>query len=56
VCYYSAIEEKTVGNRTVANVIAGKCQGCGACVSTCKGKAMTLAGYTDDEIFEEVVA
>jgi heterodisulfide reductase subunit A2 len=56
VCYYSAIEERTVGNRTVANIIAGKCQGCGACVSTCKGKAITLAGYTDDELFEEVVA
>ena len=56
VCYYSAIEEKTVGSRTVANVVAGKCQGCGACVSTCKGKAITLAGYTDDEVFEEVVA
>jgi heterodisulfide reductase subunit A len=56
VCYYSAIEEKTAGGRTVAQVIAGKCQGCGACVSSCKGNAMTLPGYTDDEIFEEVVA
>ena len=56
VCHYSAIEEKEVGGRQVAEIIPGKCQGCGACVATCKGKAISLAGFSDDEIFEEIVA
>lgn len=56
VCHYSAIEEKDVAGRQVAEIIPGKCQGCGACVATCKGKAISLAGFSDDEIFEEIVA
>lgn len=56
VCHYSAIEEAQFQGRQVANIVPGKCQGCGACVATCKGKAITLAGYSDDEIYEEIVA
>jgi heterodisulfide reductase subunit A len=56
VCHYSAIEEKSLNGRQVAEIIPGKCQGCGACVATCKGKAISLAGFSDDEIFEEIVA
>ena len=56
VCHYSAIEETESGGRQVAEVISGKCQGCGTCVATCKGKAITLAGFSDDELFEEIVA
>jgi heterodisulfide reductase subunit A len=56
VCPYAAIQEKQSGGRAVADVIAGKCQGCGACVATCRGKAITLYGFSDDEVFEEVLA
>ncbi len=55
VCHYSAIEEKEHGGRQVANIVAGKCQGCGACVATCKNKAVTLAQFSDDEVFEEML-
>lgn len=55
VCHYSAIEETQLSGRQVASIIAGKCQGCGACVATCKGKAISLAGFTDDELYEEIV-
>ncbi len=56
VCYYSAIEERKAGARTVAGVVAGKCQGCGACVATCRNKAVTLAQFSDAEVFEEITA
>ena len=55
VCHYSAIEEKQVAGRQVAFVIAGKCQGCGACAAACKNKAVTLAQFSDDEVFEEMM-
>jgi len=55
VCHYSAIEEKQVAGRQVAFVVAGKCQGCGACAAACKNKAVTLAQFSDDEIFEEMM-
>lgn len=56
VCHYSAIEEATFQGRQVAHVIPGKCQGCGACAATCKGNVITVSGYSDDEIYEEIVA
>jgi heterodisulfide reductase subunit A len=55
-CHYSAIEQADSQGRTTARVISGKCQGCGACVSVCKGKAIALPGYTDDQLYEEMVA
>ena len=56
VCHYSAIEQATFQGRQVAQVIQGKCQGCGACAATCKGNVITVMGYSDDEIYEEIVA
>jgi heterodisulfide reductase subunit A len=55
VCHYSAIEEKQSGGRQVASVVAGKCQGCGACVAACKNKAVSLAQFSDDEVFAEMM-
>jgi len=55
VCHYSAIEETEFMGRQISKIIEGKCQGCGACVSTCKGKAINLSGFSDDEIYEEIV-
>jgi heterodisulfide reductase subunit A len=56
VCHYSAIEEDKFQGRQVAKIIQGKCQGCGTCVAACKGNAISLAGYSDDEMFEEILA
>ena len=54
VCHYSAIEEKEWSGRRVAEVVPGKCQGCGACAATCKNKAVTLARFSDAELYEEI--
>ncbi len=42
--------------RRVAEINPGLCEGCGACVSTCQSKAVDLDGYTDEQLFEEVVS
>lgn len=54
VCHYSAIEQTEFANRNVLRVIQGKCQGCGSCVSACMSNAVTLLGYSDSELYEEV--
>jgi len=42
--------------RRVAEVNPGLCEGCGACVALCQGGAVDLDGYTDRQMFEEVVS
>ncbi|MEW6619103.1 MAG: FAD-dependent oxidoreductase [bacterium] len=34
----------------VASIEPGLCRGCGICVSECPGKAISLAGYTDQQL------
>ena len=61
-CPYQAIEEEAIRTRngeiirTVAHVNAGLCQGCGTCVATCRTKAIDLQGFTNEQVFAEVVA
>jgi heterodisulfide reductase subunit A len=52
VCPYRAIR----GKDGVSEVNPGLCQGCGACVAACRSGAMTLLGYTDDQLLAEVEA
>ena len=58
VCNYSAIADAdsdgNAGGKRHVEIIQVKCQGCGVCVAVCKGKAITLAGYSDDEMYEEI--
>jgi heterodisulfide reductase subunit A len=63
VCPYQAIvtEEIPLGYgskelRTVAKINEGVCQGCGSCVAICRSMAITLAGFTDTQIINEIVA
>ena len=63
VCPYDAIDEAEVmvrvnGHRVtkaVARANTGKCMGCGACVAACPSKAIMVAGFTDEQIYEEVM-
>ena len=63
VCPYQAIvtEEIPLGHgskemRTVSKINEGVCQGCGSCVAICRSMAITLAGFTDPQIINEIVA
>jgi heterodisulfide reductase subunit A len=63
VCPYSAIEQvelaKRIGRskaiKLIAKVNEGKCMGCGLCASACPSKAVTVQGFTDQQIYEEVI-
>ncbi len=62
VCPYNAIEREEIKNRsgavikTLAKVNEGLCQGCGTCVSLCRSKSIDLYGYTNEQVFTEVMA
>jgi heterodisulfide reductase subunit A len=63
VCPYDAIEETELVRRVgrdrsvkiIAEVNEGKCMGCGLCASACPSKAVTVLGFTDEQVFEEVM-
>ena len=61
-CAYQAIEAEEIRNRrgelvrTLARVNPGLCQGCGTCVATCRTKAIDLQGYSNEQVFAEVMA
>jgi heterodisulfide reductase subunit A len=61
-CPYTAIEKKELrdrqGNllRMVAHVNEGLCAGCGVCAATCPSNSVDLAGFTDEEMFDEVMS
>jgi heterodisulfide reductase subunit A2 len=60
-CPYNAIEKKDIRDRSgklikqVAYVNPGLCQGCGTCVSFCRSNSLDLAGFTEKQIFAEVM-
>lgn len=62
-CPYQAIEKEEIKDRrtgkvikTVAKINPGLCQGCGTCVSFCRSKSIDLQGYTNEEMYSEVMA
>jgi len=63
VCPYDAIERVDLVHRTrdgpaakvIARVNEGKCMGCGVCAAACLPKAMMLRGFTDQQVYEEVM-
>jgi len=40
--------------KRVAKVNEGKCMGCGACAAACPSKAITLKGFSEAQIYEEI--
>ncbi len=61
-CPYQAIEMEEIKNRDgkvvkrAAKVNPGLCQGCGTCVALCRVKAIDLQGFSNEQIFAELVA
>jgi heterodisulfide reductase subunit A len=61
-CPYQAIEREEIKTRdgklikTVAKVNQGVCQGCGTCVALCRSKSIDLQGFTNEQVFAEIVA
>lgn len=61
-CPYKAIEREEIRARDgklikkVAKVNEGVCQGCGTCVSLCRSKSIDLQGFTNEQVFAEVMA
>ncbi|MBI5788496.1 MAG: CoB--CoM heterodisulfide reductase iron-sulfur subunit A family protein [Candidatus Schekmanbacteria bacterium] len=57
VCPFTAIEKQEMrGGAWVARVNPALCQGCGLCNATCLPGAISLNGFTDDQILSEVEA
>jgi heterodisulfide reductase subunit A len=60
-CPYQAIEHEQIKSRagdvikTLAKVNPGLCQGCGTCVATCRTKAIDLQGFSNEQIFAELM-
>jgi len=61
-CPYQAIEHEEIKTRdgklikTVAKVNQGVCQGCGTCVALCRTKSIDLQGFTNEQVYAELVA
>jgi heterodisulfide reductase subunit A len=60
-CPFNAIDRKDITDRAgnvikrVASVNPGLCQGCGTCVTFCRSNSIDLAGFTEKQIFAEVM-
>jgi len=61
-CPYQAIEHEEIKGRdgkvlrTVARVNQGVCQGSGTCVSLCRSKSIDLQGFTNEQVYAELLA
>jgi len=61
-CPYQAIGEELITDRQgnvikrVAKVNPGLCQGCGTCVAFCRSKSIDIDGYTNEQMYSEVMA
>ena len=61
-CPYQAIEREEIKDRggnvvkTVARVNPGLCRGCGTCVAFCRSKSIDIQGYSNDQMYAEVMA
>lgn len=51
ICPYSAIEKDEDGK---SRVIEALCKGCGACGSSCPQRAITMRGYTDNQLVQMI--
>jgi heterodisulfide reductase subunit A len=56
VCPYGAPSLVVERGRMVAEINEALCKGCGLCVAGCRGKAITLRGFTDTQILTQLEA
>jgi len=60
-CPYQAIEQEQILARngdvikTIARINPGLCQGCGTCVATCRTKAIDLQGFSNEQLYAEIM-
>ena len=54
VCAYKAIEIDE--ERNIAVVNSTLCKGCGACSASCRPNAITVSGFTDEQILAQIDA
>jgi heterodisulfide reductase subunit A len=61
-CPYQAIEREEIKDRAgqtlkvLAKVNPGLCQGCGTCVSFCRSKSIDIQGFSNEQMFAEVMS
>jgi len=61
-CPYLAIGREDIKNRqgevvkSVAKINPGLCQGCGTCVAFCRSKSIDMQGFSNEQMFSEVMA
>lgn len=56
VCPYKAIEEVKIRGKNSVKVIESVCKGCGLCEATCPIDAVSLNGFNDEMLLEELKA
>jgi len=55
VCPFKAVEHETLrSGKVVAKINESVCKGCGLCVAACRGNCITLRGFTDQQLLNEV--
>ncbi len=55
VCPFSAVTFVEVkGGRQVAQINPAVCKGCGLCTAGCRGRAIVLHGFNDQQILAQV--
>jgi len=61
-CPYQAIEKEEIKTRdgklikVVAKINEGLCQGCGTCVALCRSKSIDLQGFTNEQMYAQIMA
>ncbi len=56
VCPFGAIEMVEQRGQPLAEINPALCKGCGVCVAACRGKAITLHGYSDQQLLLQLGA
>ena len=56
VCPFEAIQPEKMGSKTVSRITASICQGCGTCAATCPASAITINGFNNAQIYNQISA